>query len=61
MDLDKKKIQMLLVQQEDIDISLEVNLLNAAMKILNGYVDSLGNNQDHEPKQTTPVSISVNM
>ena len=52
---------MLLLQENHIDISLEIELLSTAMEILNSYVDSLGNTQDKAPKQPSPVSLPVYM
>lgn len=60
-DIQRKKLQMLLLQENHIDISLEIELLSTAMEILNSYVDSLGNTQDKAPKQPSPVSLPVYM
>ena len=60
-DIQRKKLQMLLLQENHIDISLEIELLSTAMEILNSFVDSLGNTQGKAPTQPPPVSLPVYM
>ena len=60
-DIQRKKLQMLLLQENHIDISLEIELLSTAMEILNSFVDSLGNTKDKAPTQPPPVSLPVYM